>query len=89
VNHTVIAYNADASVPMADFAGIQAWEPPIGHTPAYPYASNLPQAAQLRAQETGIAPPASNSVRYDDGTDEIRDEIRRMVIEELRQILKG
>lgn len=82
VNHTRIAYNADSAVPMADFVGRDPWSTPRGPVPAYPIPSNADEAPRLQ-------PRANDVVRRDDGSDELRDEIRRMVIEELRQIIKG
>jgi acetaldehyde dehydrogenase/alcohol dehydrogenase len=78
VNITRIAYNADASVVMPSFAGLDPWSAPTGPVPAYPIASN--------AHESGVA-PVERREQADDG--ELREEIRRLVIEELRQIIKG
>lgn len=82
VNRTRIAYNADARVPMAAFAGQDHWITPELPVPAYPIASNMNETPPMRLATNG-------EQGYDDGTDELRDEIRRMVIEELRQIIKG
>lgn len=79
VNHTRIAYSSDERIPMADFAGLSPWQAPHGPVPTYPIASNMDDAPQL-VRANG---PASES------TDELRDEIRKLVIEELRQIIKG
>jgi acyl-CoA reductase-like NAD-dependent aldehyde dehydrogenase len=78
VNITKIAYNADASVPMPSFAGLDPWSAPTGPVPPYPIPSN--------AYESSVASvlPRDQAV---DG--ELREEIRRLVIEELRQIIKG
>jgi acyl-CoA reductase-like NAD-dependent aldehyde dehydrogenase len=81
VNCTRIATNADARVPMADFVGRNPWRPPRSPVPAYPLASNAADAAPIT--------PRTNDSLSVEGTDELRDEIRRMVIEELRQIIKG
>ena len=78
VNITRIAYNADASVVMPSFAGLDPWSVPSGPVPAYPVASN--------AHEGGVA-PVERRDQVDEG--ELREEIRRLVIEELRQIIKG
>ncbi|MCX6434236.1 MAG: aldehyde dehydrogenase family protein [Actinobacteria bacterium] len=78
VNITRIAYNADAAVTMPSFAGIDPWSAPTGPVPVYPLPSN--------AHESGVA-PVERRDQADDG--ELREEIRRLVIEELRQIIKG
>jgi hypothetical protein len=75
VNMTRVAYPSDGSSPMADFNGLQPWHAPAGAVPAYPIPSNAEGAPAL--------------VRPDDPEDELRDEIRRMVVEELREILRG
>ena len=78
VDMTRIAYNADTRVPMPSFADLTPWSAPTGVVPAYPFASNLADAPRL-------VPPTPP----DDGTGELREEIRRLVVEELRQIIKG
>ncbi len=85
VNRTRIAYNADARVPMADFVGRDPWRPPLPPVPAYPLASNAVDSVDA----VPIVPRTNAGSRSVDGADELRDEIRRMVIEELRQIIKG
>ena len=80
INCSRIAYNADASVAMPSFAGIDPWISPAGPVPAYPLPSN--------AHDTG-APQRQRAMGSGPETDELREEIRRMVIEELRQIIKG
>jgi len=82
VNHTRIAYNSDVRERMPSFDGLVPWTAPEGHVPAYPYASNLPEAGVVLA-------PRSSASGDDGPVDELREEIRRMVIEELRQIIKG
>lgn len=79
VNATRIAYNVDDRVPMPDFSGRASWSAPTGAVPPYPIASNMEEAPAL-------VPP--NGAVADDAV-ELRDEIRRLVIDELRQILKG
>lgn len=86
VNRTRIACNADARMPMPDFSGLDAWQAPQGAVPAYPLASNAAGAPAIEPRTNGRGDAATMA---GDGTDELRDEIRRMVIEELRQIIKG
>lgn len=78
VNRTRIAYNADDRVVMPDFTDLVPWTAPVGIVPPYPIPSNAQDAPPL-ARPNG--PEAAES--------ELRDEIRRLVIDELRQILKG
>ena len=78
VNIARIAYNADSSVPMPSFEGLDPWSSPSGPVPAYPVASNINEPASVTRRDP-IAPEP----------DELREEIRRLVIEELRQIIKG
>lgn len=80
VNWARVAYNADAKEPMAEFAGLDPWQAPVGPVPAYPVASN--------AADPAVLPPASAMARVAD-TDGLREEIRRLVVEELQQIIKG
>ncbi len=80
INVSRIAYNSDSSVGMPSFAGIDPWTAPNGPVPAYPLPSN--------AHDTGV-PHRHRDTTSGPETDDLREEIRRMVIEELRQIIKG
>ena len=80
INRTRIAYNSSDAVQMPDFAGLDPWSAPTSTTPAYPFASNLEGAP--------VIPERSTSIGLS-GRDDLRDEIRRLVIEELQQIIKG
>ena len=77
VNITRIAYAKDATAVMPDFDDVMPWSAPVGSVPAYPVASNIQEIPAVRPAATGQV------------EDELRDEIRRLVIEELRQIIKG
>jgi acyl-CoA reductase-like NAD-dependent aldehyde dehydrogenase len=78
VNLTRIAYSTDPSEVLPSFAGVQPWAAPTGPVPAYPLASNL---AVHQAPTPTRAPS--------EGTEEIREELRRLIIEELTAIIKG
>jgi acetaldehyde dehydrogenase / alcohol dehydrogenase len=81
VNWTSLAYNADAAEPFGDFAGLVPWEHPVGAVPPYPRASNDdagPRGAVVRPREPLPAELA-----------DVREEIRRIVLEELNAIIKG
>ena len=80
INWTRIAYNTDALVPMADFAGLTPWHTPTAAVPAYPRASNDLTAAPLVPSTVAMS---------NDAPDELRDEIRRLIIEELNAIVRG
>ena len=80
VNRTLIAYNSNKSVLMPDFTDLNSWSAPKGSVPAYPIASNL--------EGDPFIPQPSAPIEFT-GTDDLREEIRRLVIEELRQIIKG
>ncbi|MDQ1628664.1 MAG: hypothetical protein QOI54_2408 [Actinomycetota bacterium] len=81
VDWTRVAYSEDPSEVFPSFEGLQPWDSVAGPMPPYPVASNLVTAA-------GAAPvPAA---AYDDeGAPALRDEIRRLIIEELTSIVKG
>ncbi len=78
VHDTQVAYASDPSVGMPSFAGLQPWHAPSGAVPAYPVASNLGEASRSPAP-----PPAEGS------SDELREHIRRLIVEELRAMVKG
>ena len=82
VDMTRIAYSSDGRVPMPEFEAIDPWRAPSGAVPPYPIASNEADAPRLVSS-------ASASREATGEGDELRDEIRRLVVEELRQIIKG
>lgn len=84
VHETRIAYPVDLGVPMPDFAQLQPWSAPAGPVPAYPTASNLDPARDHSAAARGEVFPADMGE-----TDALREEIRRLVIEELRAMVKS
>ena len=73
-------YNADSREPMADFVGLTPWHGSTDAVPAYPRASNenLEGADSLAPREPLTAQSA-----------ELRDEIRRLIIDELTALMKG
>ena len=85
VNWVRVAYNAAKDVPFGDFAGLSPWGVPAGPVPPYPVASNLPApdgATRSAAQPTppgGAAPPPA---------DRMREQLRALILEELRQLGK-
>jgi hypothetical protein len=70
---------------MPQFDGLDPWRVPTGPVPAYPRPSN--------AADVALAPP---SRPFDDRADsevvrasELREQIRRLIVEELREIVRG
>jgi len=88
VNYTRIAYNADVAEPFGEFAGLTPWTRPLGPVPAYPLASNAAEAPAVARPATA---PALVTAALDpvsaDG--DLRDEIRRLIVEELQQIVRA
>jgi len=85
VNWTRLAWNADAAVAVPDVAGLDPWEVPQGPVPAYPFASNAGNGTGFVA---GPGDPSSTEPPELE-VDELREEIRRLIVEELRQIIEG
>ena len=99
LNWARIAYNSDPSFPMADFSGLNPWQDHTAAVPAYPLASNDNRAIQ------GVVGAGANAGNTEDhiaarvahtiagigagSDDQLRAEIRRLVVEELSQIMKG
>ncbi len=91
VQWTRLAYNRDQAESFGDFTGLMPWQAPTGSVPPYPLASNQrsgpPSAAQrvpeavahARSEKNGFAPDAAA----------LREEIRRLIIEELSQLAGG
>jgi hypothetical protein len=88
VQWTRLAYNSDPAEPFGDFTGLSPWAAPAGPAsgstvPPYPVASNQRDTAPDQ-------PPAAPDGRRPEGVSPdvsvLRDEIRRMVIEELAQL---
>ena len=95
VDWTRIAYNADPAEAMGDFTGLSPWLTHDRPVPAYPYASNDGRGAADRGAD-GRAPDVERLVARvastsapDGGDAAFRDEIRRLVVEELAQLIKS
>jgi acyl-CoA reductase-like NAD-dependent aldehyde dehydrogenase len=74
-----LAWNADASVAMPPLDLARLWTAPEGAVPGYPRASNEhPEPHPAQPREPISAEAA-----------ELREEIRRLVVEELRAIVRG
>ena len=71
VQWTRLAYSCDPAEPFGDFAGVIPWQAPAGAVPPYPIPSNSDRTyAGSTAQDVTS----------------LREEIRRLVIEELAQL---
>jgi hypothetical protein len=78
VNWVRLAYNADAKVPMGDFSGLSPWTASSGPVPPYPAPSNTTTVATDPARE-----------RETDVGGDLREELRRIIIEELHDLIGG
>jgi acetaldehyde dehydrogenase / alcohol dehydrogenase len=90
LNWVRLAYNADAKVPMGDFAGLSPWRESAGPVPAYPTPSNAREhsvADRTGAQNQRPAPRARAGEA--DGDGELREELRRIILEELHDLIGG
>ena len=81
VNYTRLAYNSDVREVMPSFVGLNPWTNPTGPVPSYPRASND------RVQETVHAPIQREPISQD--VAELRDEIRKLIVEELHALIKN
>ncbi|MGO8960899.1 MAG: aldehyde dehydrogenase family protein [Streptosporangiaceae bacterium] len=92
VNWTRVAYNADASVPFGNFAGVRVEERPAGAVPAYPRASNQPGTSGPRHRPLPArqGPSGLDGDRDDNGVAmAVREQLRALIIEELEQLMKA
>jgi len=95
VQWTRLAYNRDPAEPFGDFAGIVPWHATAGHqglkgsVPPYPVASNQkgdrPAAAGGGGGTNG---PARSELNGSDAS-ALREQIRRLILEELSQLAGG
>ena len=88
VNLSRIAYSTDPSEVLPAYAGINPWAAPTGPVPPYPQPSNLAEPAGGTA-DAGSARAPSVPHAPGDGVTELREELRRLIIEELTTIIKG
>ncbi len=96
VNWAKIAWSSDTAAPMPDFTGRSPWVRHAGPVPAYPYASNDPGAqARSAASVVSLTDRLSEQVGVRLGThgkvdgQSLQDEVRRLVAQELSNLLKG
>jgi len=90
VNWTRIAYSDEAGEAFGDFTGLESWN----NQPALPVGREAPmtigrlQEGSERAPESLFAHPAGGAGIIDDEIAAMREEIRRIVLEELRSALR-
>jgi hypothetical protein len=85
VNWVDLAYNSDTTVPMGDFAGLSPWRATSGQVPPYPVPSNARDEATPVRRERSAATVAVRTGPDDD----LREELRRIIIEELHDMIGG
>jgi len=93
VQWTRLAYNRDPAEPFGDFNGLVPRQTPAAPVPPYPVASNQRRdGADHRPAATRADGPANSPARSElNGSDAsaLREEIRRMILEELSQLAGG
>ena len=82
VNLTRVAYSVDPSEVLPAYDGMVPYQSPLEAVPPYPIASNLSSQGLLTAVPT-------DAVALKGGTSELREELRRLIIEELNTIIRG
>jgi len=90
VQWTRLAYNSDPAEPFGNFSGLIPWESPTGPVPPYPYASNAGEAQHphlTAGAALGAAGEGTDLAQRDMAV--LREEIRRLVVEELSQLIGG
>ena len=90
VQWTRLAYNSDRAEPFGDFTGLVPWRAPAGPVPAYPVASNQRDGGPgpgPHGPATGTM-VRSDKIQWQPDAAALREEIRRMVIEELAQLVR-
>ena len=77
VQWTRLAYNSDPAEPFGDFTGLSPWQVPAGPVPPYPVASNQREigGTTVRSEKNEVMA--------------LREEIRRLIIEELALLTGG
>ena len=81
VDVTRVAYSTDPSEVLPDYEGTDPWRAPPGPVPPYPAASNLAPVG-LAANGSVFAAPTEE-------VSELREELRRIILEELTTIIRG
>ena len=96
VQWTRLAYNRDPAEPFGDFTSLVPWQAPAGPVPPYPVASNQRSDHQRGDHQPGpspalepVAPTRSAANGLPADSTALREEIRRLILEELSQLARG
>lgn len=84
VDLTRVAYSVDPSEVLPSYDGLVPWRAPLEAVPPYPVASNL---APRGAGTAGVSPVRALAPGGEVG--DLREELRRLIIEELNTIIGG
>jgi acetaldehyde dehydrogenase / alcohol dehydrogenase len=89
VQWTRLAYNSDRAEPFGDFTGLIPWQAPAGPVPPYPVASNQRDGRPRTGDDGRGTGTTARSVQVEFSPDAavLRAEIRRLIIEELSQLV--
>jgi acetaldehyde dehydrogenase/alcohol dehydrogenase len=88
VQWTRLAYNRDTAESFGDFTGLIPWQAPAGPVPPYPVASNQRGARPVDTERVAQAVTQARSGNNGDAS-ALREEIRRLILEELSQLAGG
>jgi acyl-CoA reductase-like NAD-dependent aldehyde dehydrogenase len=90
VNWTRIAYSDEAGEAFGEFSGLESWNsnPPLPVGREAPMTIGRLQEGSERADESLFARPGGGVAIMDDEIAAMREEIRRIVLEELRSALR-
>jgi acetaldehyde dehydrogenase / alcohol dehydrogenase len=91
VQWTRLAYNRDPAERFGTFTGLVPWEAPAGPVPPYPVASNQRDGHQPALSPAREPAMPARSADHDSPPDStgLREEIRRLILEELSQLARG
>jgi acetaldehyde dehydrogenase / alcohol dehydrogenase len=91
VQWTRLAYNRDPAEPFGDFTSLVPWQAPAGPVPPYPVASNQRGDHQPGPSPVSgsVTPTRSASNGLPPDSTALREEIRRLILEELSQLARG
>jgi hypothetical protein len=92
VQWTRLAYNRDPAEPFGDFTGLTPWQASAGHqgtVPPYPVASNQRGDHPATSSGGGQANSPARSELNGSDASALREQIRRLILEELSQLAGG
>jgi acetaldehyde dehydrogenase / alcohol dehydrogenase len=89
VNLTRIAYSVDAAEVLPSYDGMVPWQMPHGPVPPYPVASNLGSTEATELCGLCDTRHAADVVCRSPQNGEVREELRRLIIEELTAMIRG